>query len=314
MSNKKMAQPRDGFGDALVELGQKDKNIIVLTADLTDSTRCAAFADNYPNRFVQMGVAEQNMMGVAAGLANEGMVPFCTSFAVFNPGRNWDQLRVSVCYSNANVKIIGAHAGLTVGQDGASHQALEDIAITRVLPNLVVLAPCDIHETKAATIAAAKHVGPVYIRFCRGDQPTVSEPGHKFSIGDAITWQEGSDVTVCTTGSMLQPTLEAVKSIRSRFSCEILHFPTIKPLDAERLIKSVRKTKKVVTVEEAQVAGGFGSAIAETLVKKMPVHINMVGIYDTFGESGEPQKLREKYHIAKEDIEAAIIATCLVGS
>lgn len=308
ISISRLVSPRDGFGDALLALGMKHKDVVVLTADLAGSTRVTNFAEHFPERFFNVGVAEQNMLGIAAGMAVEGLVPFCASYAVFNPGRNWDQLRVSVCYNEANVKIIGAHAGLSVGPDGATHQALEDLAITRVLPNLVVLAPADFNEVAAATKAAYSHTGPVYIRFGRAPEPIITKPTDDFIIGKAKKLATGQDVTVCTTGSMLAPTLKAVQSLRPRgVEVELLHFPTVKPLDEEALINSVRRTKAVVTVEEAQINGGFGGAVAEVLSANYPVRVIRLGMKDAFGESGEPSALRQKFHLTTSDIAAALI-------
>lgn len=304
-----LASLRNGFGDALVELGHKDKKVVVLVADLKESTRVQAFAERFPDRLIEMGVSEQNMMGVAAGLAHEGFIPFCASYAVFNPGRNWEQLRNSVCYDGANVKIIGSHAGLNVGPDGATHQALEDIAITRVLPNLTVLAPADIHETRAATLAAAEHEGPVYIRFGRADEPVTFAANHKFNIGKAEVVKEGKDIALFSTGVMLAPTLAAAKYLESKkVRAAVVHFPTIKPLDVTKIVDFARLAKAVVTVEEHQVAGGFGSAVAEVLVEKYPTPMRLVGVKDSFGESGQPGELRKKYKLQSSDIASAAVS------
>ncbi|MDO8471648.1 MAG: transketolase C-terminal domain-containing protein [bacterium] len=303
---------RNGFGDALVELGNLNSKVVVITADLKESTRATTFAERFPERFFDVGVAEQNMMGVAAGLAQEGFIPFCTSFAVFNPGRNWDQLRVSVCYDNANVKIIGAHAGLTAGGDGATHLGLEDLAITRVLPNLVVLAPADIHETRMATLAAAAYAGPVYIRFGRSDEPIIFKPGEQFSIGKAKVMREGRDIALYTTGSMLAPTLAAAAYLDSnKVKAAVIHFPTVKPLDKTTAIEYARQTKAVVTVEEHQVDGGFGSAISEVLSENWPVPLKRMGVNNTFGETGSPVELRRKHKLQSSDIAAAAVKLLL---
>lgn len=307
-STLSMGSARNGFGDALVELGSRDKKIVVLTADLKESTRTQAFAERFPERFFQVGVAEQNLMGIAAGMSHEGFIPFVTSFAVFNPGRNWDQLRVSVCYDQANVKIVGAHAGLSVGQDGATHQALEDLAITRVLPNLTVLAPADMAETRAATIAAADHSGPVYIRFGRADTPSIFKGNESFNIKKAKVIREGKDIVLFTTGSMLHPTIEAADYLLQKtIKAAVVHVPTVKPLDKVTILEAVRQTKAVVTVEEHQVAGGFGSAIAELLAENRPTPMRLIGVNDTFGESGKPNELMKKYHLLPTDIAAAAV-------
>ncbi len=300
-------QPRDGFGHALLRLGALNKDVVVLSGDLKESTRCLAFAEAYPERFIEVGVAEQNMMGIASGLADEGFIPFVTSFAVFSPGRNWDQLRVSVCYGNTNVKIIGSHAGLSAGPDGATHQALEDIAITRVLPNLTVLAPADANEVHQATLAAAKITGPVYIRFNRSEELVVTKPTEKFTIGKAKEIQDGRDVAVLTTGSMLGLAKKAVEKMSKKASIALIHHPSIKPIDTKSIIEAARKTKSLVTVEEAQLNGGFGSAVLEVISDKSMARVQRVGVKDSFGQSGKPDELREKYHIAQKDIEAAIL-------
>lgn len=303
---------RNGFGDALVELGKTNPKVVVLTADLKESTRVGAFAEHFPERFFDVGVAEQNLMGVAAGLAQEGFIPFCTSFAVFNPGRNWDQLRVSVCYDNCNVKIIGTHAGLTAGGDGATHLGLEDLAITRVLPNLVVLAPSDINETRMATLAAAAYKGPVYLRFGRSDEPIIFAPGDKFTIGKARVMREGRDIALYCTGSMLAPTLAAAAYLATnKVKAAVIHFPTVKPLDRTTAIEYARQTKAVVTVEEHQINGGFGSAISEVLAENWPVPVKRIGVNDTFGETGSPLELRRKYRLQSSDIAAAAVKLLL---
>ena len=299
---------RDGYGDGVVEAGRADENVVVLCGDLTESTRSETFADAFPERFFEMGVAEQNMAGVAAGLALNGKVAFIASYAVFSPGRNWDQIRVSVCYSNANVKIIGAHAGLSVGPDGATHQALEDIAIMRVLPNMVVLNPCDAVEAKKAVIAAAKHKGPVYIRLSREKTPVFTTEKTPFEIGKAQKFMEGRDITIFSSGPILYEAMKAAHELKERngISCEVINVPTIKPLDEKVIFAAAEKTRRVITVEEHQVNGGFGSAIAELLSEKFPVPIKIIGVRDTFGESGEPKQLWEKYGISAHNIEAEI--------
>ncbi|MBT4209537.1 MAG: transketolase family protein [Candidatus Komeilibacteria bacterium] len=290
----KMQSTRDGFGQAMLELGRKNKNIVVISANLAESTRVHHFAQKYPNRFVEVGVAEQNMLGVAAGLAIEGKIPFATSFGAFSPGRNWDQLRVSVCYSNLNVKIIGSHTGLSVGPDGASHQALEDIAITRCLPNLVVLAPADFRETKLATIAAAKHVGPVYMRFARQAGPNISNG--KFAIGKAQVLTPGKDVTLIGCGPILAEALIAARELgKKKIKLEVINSASIKPLDKNTILRSVKKTNRVITLEDHQIMGGLGSAVAELLSENLPTPIKMIGVHDKFGQSGKAEQLWEKY-------------------
>ncbi len=247
------------------------------------------------------------MAGVAAGMALEGKIPFCSSYAVFNPGRNWDQVRVSVCYNQANVKIVGAHAGISVGPDGATHQALEDIATTRVLPNMTVLAPCDYHQTKKATIAAANHHGPMYLRFARSGTPVFTTKRTPFKIGKAYIYKTGHDVTIVGCGPLVYDALVAADKLEKKgISCEVINCPTIKPLDEKTIVTSVQKTGAVVTVEEHQITGGLGGAIAELLGKKRPAPIEFVGMPDSFGESGEPDELLDKYGMNDKAIMRAV--------
>lgn len=303
----KRVATRDGYGQALVELGKQNERIVALTADLAESTRVADFRAAFPERFFQCGVAEQNMMGIAAGLALSGFIPFLTSYAVFSPGRSWDQLRVSVCYSNANVKIIGAHSGISVGPDGATHQALEDIAMTRVLPNLVVIAPCDVHETRKATLAAAAYKGPVYIRFGRDKTPVVTQESTPFEIGKASVLQTGTDVSIIACGPLVAEALLAAQTLATQgISAEVINCSTIKPLDEETLTKSLKKTKCCVTVEEHQITGGLFGAIAEFTSRVIPTPIEPVGMPNSFGESGEPAELLAAYGMDQAAILAAV--------
>ncbi len=300
---------RNGYGEGVVAAGKKDSNVVVLCCDLTESTRSQAFKDAFPDRFVEIGVAEQNMIGVAAGMALEGKIPFCSSYAVFNPGRNWDQIRVSVCYNKANVKIVGAHSGISVGPDGATHQALEDIAITRVLPNMTVIAPCDAVETKKATLAAAKLKGPVYLRFAREKTPVFTTDKTPFTIGVANVLKQGKDVTIVACGPLVYEALVAAKNLESGISnidCEVINCHTIKPIDIKTIVKSVKKTGCVVTVEEHQITGGLGGAVAEVLAKYCPAPIEMIGMPDTFGQSGEPNELLAEYGMTSKDIIKAV--------
>ncbi len=301
--SKEMKGCRDGFGEALMELGEKNPNIVALTADLSESTRVEDFAKKFPERFIECGVAEQNMMGVAAGLALSGKIPFIASYAVFSPGRNWDQLRVSVCYSNANVKIIGAHAGISVGADGATHQGLEDLAITRVLPNLVVISPADYEETKKAVVAAAAWPGSVYIRFGREKTPAFTTSEASFEIGRANVLREGNKVTLIGTGALVYKCLEVAEELGD---VEVVNVHTLKPLDVATIISSARKTGAVVTVEEQQIIGGLHGAVAECLAQNFPVPIEPVGMGNQFGESGKPEELLEKYGMGTKDIKAAV--------
>ncbi|MBU1202654.1 transketolase family protein [Patescibacteria group bacterium] len=306
--NIKQKSTRDGFGDGILELGKKNKDVIVVSADLAESTRVDKFAKKYPNRFVEVGVAEQNMMGVAAGLSFSDKIVYATSFGVFNPGRNWDQIRVSVAYSKANVKIIASHTGLSVGEDGASHQALEDIALMRVLPNITVLAPADYNETKKATIMAAKIKGPVYIRFARQASAEITSNNPPFKIGRANILKTGKDLTIVGCGPILEEALLAEKELKKKnISVEIINCHTIKPLDKATILRSVKKTKHLITVEDHQVAGGMGSAIVEMLAENFPVPTMMIGVRDSFGESGEPKDLWDKYGLSYPNIVNAAL-------
>lgn len=307
-----MKATRDGYGDGLLDLGRKDKRVVVLTADLKDSTRVEAFEKEFPDRFIECGVAEQNMMGIAAGMAAAGKIPFVSSYAVFSPGRSWDQLRVSVCYSNLPVKVAGAHTGLSVGPDGATHQALEDIAITRVLPNMTVIVPCDYWETRKATEAAAANAGPVYFRFGREKTAVITTAEDHFEIGKAeILWETGKDAAVVGCGPILFECLLAAKELEKEgIGVKVVNNHTIKPLDKETLVAVARECGAVVTAEEHQVMGGMGSAVAELLVSSLPagrqVPMQMVGMKDSFGESGQPDELAEKYGMKAKDIVAAV--------
>ena len=295
---------RDGYGEGLLLAGEENEAVVALCSDVTESTRTHLFRDKFPNRFKSVGVAEQNMAGIAAGLALSGKIPFMASYAVFSPGRNWDQIRVSICYSKANVKIIGGHVGLTVGEDGATHQALEDIALTRVLPNLVVLSPADAIEAKKATLAAAKHNGPVYIRLHKNKTPVFTTEKTPFTIGKATVLAEGKDISLVATGPMVYMALEAAKELGEKHSikAEVLNIATIKPLDYETIVKSAKKTGKVITIEDHQVNSGLGAAVAETLGELHPTLLKRMGVNDTFGESGKPEELLEKYGLSVEHI------------
>jgi len=292
---------RDGYGHGLVELGKQNKDIVVLCADLTNSTRSGWFRDEFPERFFEIGISEQDMMGIAAGLALSGKVPFVSTYSVFCPGRNWDQLRVSVCYNKANVKLTGAHAGLSVGPDGATHQGLEDIAITRCLPNMTVIAPCDYEETKKATIAAAKMQGPVYLRFAREPTPVFTKQSDKFEIGKANILRQGKNLTIIACGPLVYQALLAAEKL----DAEVINCHTIKPLDKATVLQSVQKTGKAITLEEHQIYGDLGSAIAELLSQEYPVPIKIMGVQDKFGESGQPEELLEKFGLTHEHIKRA---------
>lgn len=299
---------RDGYGEGLVMLGAVNHNVVVLTGDLKESTRAQVFEEKYPERFVEVGVAEQNMMGIAAGLAVSGKIPFISSYAVFSPGRSWDQCRVSVCYNNANVKIAGAHTGVSVGPDGATHQALEDIAIMRVLPNMIVIVPCDVIETRKCTIAVGDHEGPSYFRFAREKTPTITTEKTPFKIGQAeIFWESKKPaVTIVACGPLVYEALLAAKELeKSKIDSIVVNSHTIKPLDVKTIIAVAKRTGAVVTVEEHQINGGLGGAVAEALAEHLPTPIERVGMLDTFGESGEPTELLEKYQMTAPAIVRA---------
>ena len=294
---------RIGYRDGLIEAGKRDERVVALCCDLTGSTKTEDFAKMFPKRFVQVGVAEQNMASVASGMAAMGKIPFIASYAMFSPGRNWEQIRTTVAYNNSNVKIVGAHGGISVGPDGATHQALEDLAIMRVVPNMVVMAPADIHEVRKAVLAAAKYDGPVYFRLSRSDTPVVTTPESPFEIGKAEVMCTGDKkVGIVVTGSLLYNALMAAKEVNA----SVLHMPTIKPLDTEALEKFAAEHDGLVTVEEHQCAGGLGSAVAEHLSEVNPTRIIKVGIHDQFGQSGEPDELIAHYNM---DVPGIIAAT-----
>lgn len=303
----KAVPTRNGYGEGLIEAGKKDENIVVLCADLTDSTRSGMFRKVFPERFIECGIAEQNMMGVAAGLALSGKIPFVSTYSVFCPGVNWSQLRVCVCQNDANVKLTGAHSGVSVGPDGMSHQGLEDIAITRCLPGLVVLAPCDAIETKKATLAAAKYKGPVYLRFAREATPVFTTEDTPFAIGKAEVFREGKDVTIIACGPLVYNSLVAAEKLAKKgIDVGVIDNHTIKPMDEKTIIRAAKETGAVVTVEEHQVMGGMGSAVTEVLAKNCPVPTEIVGIQDRWGESGEPEELIEHFDLGVKSIMDAV--------
>lgn len=301
-----MVPTRDGYGKGLVEAGSKDSRVVVLCADLAESTRSHWFKDKFPERYIEMGVAEQNMATVAAGLANYGKIPFISSYATFSPGRNNEQIRTTISLNNLPVKIAGAHAGISVGPDGATHQALEDIALMRVQPRMTVLVPCDAIETKKATFAAAFNGKPTYIRFAREKTPVFTTEKTPFQIGKAEVFYKGKDVTIIACGPLVYEALLAAERLkRERISAEVINNHTVKPLDKKTILTSVKKTRAVVTVEEHQVSGGMGSAVAEFLVQNFPVPIEFVGIKDRFGESGPPDVLLEAFGLTAPHIARA---------
>lgn len=300
---KKIAT-RDAYGEALVELGNKNLNVVVLDADLSQSTKTAGFSKNFPDRFFNMGIAEQNMMGTAAGLATTGKIPFASTFAMFATGRAFEIIRNSIGYPNLNVKVCATHAGLTVGEDGASHQALEDIACMRVIPNMTVIVPADAVETKAAIHALAETKGPAYVRLGRSGVPVINDENtYQFEIGKGVLLKDGKDATIIATGIMVNEALEASKELETKgLSVRVINIHTIKPIDEEIIIKAAKETKGIVTVEEHNVIGGLGSAVAEVIGESCPVPVKRIGTLDTFGESGKPQELLEKYGLTKENI------------
>ena len=303
----KMSPTRDGFGEGLLKLGKENKDVVVLSADLTDSTRAAWFKKQFPDRFFGLGVAEQDMFGTAAGFALMGKIPFACTFGVFASGRAWDQIRISIAYMNLNVKIGGTHGGISVGPDGATHQALEEIALMRILPNMTVIVPCDSIEAKKATIEAAKIKGPVYIRLGRSAIPVITKEDDVFKIGKANTLRDGKDISIFACGQMVQESMLACDMLeREGIRARLINLHTPKPIDRDAIIKAARETGAVVTVEEHTVLGGFGSAIAEVIIQNWPVPMKMVGVQDKFGVSGEPDQLFEYFGLtAKHIVKAA---------
>lgn len=296
---------RSGFGAGLSELGKTNSNVVALCADLTGSLKMDAFEKEHPERFFQVGIAEANMMGIAAGMTIGNKIPFTGTFANFSTGRVYDQIRQSIAYSGKNVKICASHAGLTLGEDGATHQILEDIGLMKMLPGMVVINPCDYNQTKAATVAIANHNGPVYLRFGRPSVPNFTPANQKFEIGKALLLNEGKDVTIFATGHLVWKALEACEQLEQQgINAEIINIHTIKPLDTEAVIKSVKKTKCVVTAEEHQQNGGLGDSIAQVLSSQMPAPIEYVAVNDSFGESGTPDQLMTKYGLDSANIVA----------
>lgn len=305
---------RNGYGEGLKEAGDRNEKVVALCADLTGSTRTNIFADAYPERFVQCGIAEQNMASVASGMAAMGKIPFIAGYAMFSPGRSWEQVRTTIAYNNSNVKIIGAHAGVSVGPDGATHQAIEDIAIMRVIPNMIVLAPCDALEAKKATLAAAAHEGPVYIRLARDKTPVVTTADSPFEIGKAELFLEKDQkhektIGIIVTGILAHNALQAAKTLNEEsVGVSVLHMPTIKPLDTVALDEFTSEHDVLMTVEEHQVAGGLGSTIAEYVTSTNPKKVIRIGVEDSFGQSGEPTELIAHYGMDAESIAQKIRA------
>ena len=302
-----MKDTRSGFGDGLTELGRKNKNILALCADLTGSLKMNDFKNENPDRFFQVGIAEANMMGIAAGMTIGGKIPFTGTFANFSTSRVYDQIRQSIAYSNKNVKICASHAGVTLGEDGATHQVLEDIGMMKMLPNMVVINTCDYNQTKLATIAIAEHIGPVYLRFGRPKVPNFTSLEQNFEIGKGIKINDGNHVTIIATGHLVWESIKASKKLKElNISSDIINIHTIKPLDEEIIINSIKKTRCVVTAEEHMINGGLGDSVAQLLSRKIPTPLEMVGVNDTFGESGTPMQLLEKYGLNDKAIVNAV--------
>lgn len=297
---------RKGFGEGFLLAGKEDENVVGLCADLTESTQMNLFKKAFPNRFIEVGVAEQNLASVASGMAAMGKIPFISSYAMFSPGRNWEQIRTTICYNNTNVKIAGSHAGVSVGPDGGTHQALEDLAITRVLPRMTVISPCDAIEAKKATVAAAKIVGPTYIRLAREKTPVITTDETAFELGRSQVFFQSSrkpEIGIIATGALVHKALLAARQLENeKYAVKVLNLSTIKPLDDEAIIGLAKETGAILTVEEHQIAGGMGSAVAECLAAASPVRMAFVGVNDRFGQSGEPEELIEYYGMGVDSI------------
>lgn len=303
----KLVSIRDGFGEGIVEAAQKDERVMVLCADLRDSLKLNEFAEKYPDRFVEVGVAEQNLVTVASGMAAEGKIPLACSYAVFSPGRNWEQIRTTICYNDRPVKIVGSHGGLSVGPDGATHQALEDIALMRVLPNMTVIEPADFIEAKKATLAVVDYPGPCYLRLSRDKTPAVTTTRSPFIIGQAEIFHDGEDVTIVTHGPIIYQALIAANKLkRENISTRVLNCHTIKPLDKRAILSAAERTGAMVVAGDHQIAGGLGGAVAELLSREFPVPVKVVGVNDCFGQSGEADELWSEYGLISTDIIKAV--------
>lgn len=302
-----MEPNRKGFGRGLKAAGEANENVVALCADLTESTQMSMFRDTFPERFIEVGIAEQNLVTISSGMAAMGKIPFCASYAAFAPGRCWEQIRTTICLNDQPVKVVGAHAGVSVGPDGATHQMLEDIALMRTLPNMIVVAPCDSKEAEKATVAISEDARPSYLRLARESTAVFTTDNTPFEIGKAQVFAEGSDVSIIATGTMTYEALLAARSLaKDGISAEVVHCATIKPLDESTILQSAKKTGNVITVEEAQVAGGFGGAIAELLSEKHPTAVHRMGIQDRFGESGSPDELLRAFGLTHTHIAMAV--------
>lgn len=302
---------RQGFGEGLLQAGIENENIVALCADLTESTKMNLFADKFPKRFIEIGIAEQNLASVSSGMAAMGKIPFISSYAMFSPGRNWEQIRTTICYNDRKVVIAGSHAGISVGPDGGTHQAIEDIALTRVIPNMVVISPCDAIEAKKATLACAKTKEPTYLRLVREKTPIITTLDTPFEIGKAnlvfIPEQGLAQVGIIATGALVHKAIIVAKNFEQKgIKIKVLNLSTIKPLDSEVIIALAREAKKIVTVEEHQIAGGMGSAVAECLAQNYPVPMEFIGVKDLFGQSGTPDELIEHYEMGVSHIEKSV--------
>lgn len=298
---------RDGYGKGLVKAGEKDERVVVLCADLTESTRSHWFAEKFPQRFIEVGVAEQNLAVIASGMAATGKIPFISSYATFSPGRNNEQIRTNICINNVPVKIAGAHAGISVGPDGATHQALEDIALMRVLPRMVVIVPCDSIEAEKATLAAAFNNKPTYLRLGREKTPVITTEETPFTVGKAEIFREGTDVAIIACGTLVYEALVAAETLaKEGISCTVINNHTVKPMDEETIVDAAHTCGAVVTAEEHQIAGGMGSAVAEVLARRMPAPVEFVGMKDRFGESGSPDELMEAFGLTSKGIGEAV--------
>lgn len=297
---------RKGFGQGLLKAGELNDQVVALCADLTESTQINLFAEKFPERYIEIGVAEQNLATIASGLAAQGKIPFASSYAAFSPGRNWEQIRTTICLNDRPVKIVGAHAGLYTGKDGATHQMLEDIALMRALPNMVVLAPCDSVEAEKMTLAMARDSRPNYMRLAREAIPVITNPDTPFEIGPAYVLEPGDTVTIIATGTMTIVALQAAELLaKDGVSAEVIHCPTIKPLDEKTIVTSAKKTGRIVTVEEHQITGGLGGAVAELVSEKFPVPVRRIGVQDVYGQSGDPKELLQHYGLTPKHVALA---------